>query len=44
MLTTAAHLSIDGVPFAISQKKSGGKEYAYGCVSTLKLHDALKKK
>ncbi len=44
VLLSDAHLIVNGVPFAISQNKSGGKEYAYVRASTLKLQEALEKK
>lgn len=44
VLLSDTHLIVNGVPFAISQNKSGGKEYAYVRASTLKLQDALEKR
>lgn len=41
VLLSGTHLIVNGVPFAISKNKSGGKEYSCVRVSTSKLQEAL---
>lgn len=44
VLLSDTHLIVNGVPFAISRNKSGGKEYSCVRVSTSKLQEALAKR
>ncbi len=44
VLLSDTHLIVNGVPFAISKNKSGGKEYSCVRVNTSKLQEALVKR
>lgn len=44
VLLSDTQLIINGVPFAISRNKSGGKEYSCVRVNTTKLQEALAKR